>query len=170
MYPPYGPYPPRRDNTARIVVVIVLALVAVFLVVPIILGAVLFGTMSGPFPQRDEAEMYLGDVELRNGTASIFVYLWPDFAPADLRFSFFVNGSGPSNLPIPSPDQPRSVAASTYAILVSWLDETRDGRMNSGDWFRIAGDPGPLPAATRFDFTLQASDGSIAASVGWMTP
>lgn len=168
-YPAYPYYPPQRDNTLLIVVIVV---VIVVLILPTVIGVVLYMMVSGLIsetPEPIDPQIFLGPVDQRGGTATIQVFITESMVPTDLRFSLFVNGSGASNLDLPPPDESVEVVAGGYALRVSWIDRSHD-RLVSWEEFVVARDAGPLPSATTFEFTLQASDGSFAASTGWTTP
>lgn len=171
-YPPYGTWypPPQRDNLPLILIILVVALI----LVPVVLGAILYVMVAGLIgaPTTVPTVLLLGPVSQADGNATISV--GPAsvlLAPSACRIYLEANGTSSPMVTIPPPDESVPVSWADYDLRVFWLDRNHDGSVGAGDAFRVAGNAAALPTATDFEFTLRYEHGagSGESSAYWTT-
>lgn len=170
--PNYAWYPaPPKEEWPVLLIIIVLVVIVVFVVLPIVLGAALFGfgggfTGSAPGPR----EFFLGPVDQSNGNASVPIYAFLEpLDPGSLRFTLEADDAISAETALPPSGGSAAVVVGGHALHLFWLDPTRDGLLGTDDVFWITGDRSPLPPAMTIRFSMGSEDASTWESVVWTT-
>ena len=163
--------PPRKDNTALIVVLVVVMLV----IVPIVASAILYIMVSGLISSGPNTSKPVITLMLSNETATAATILVAGAQPAAVPSNFKVNMEAGSTFgtAVSMPTSPGSsvnVYVSSFAspFTVRWGDPGGDGLMSSGDQL-IIGYPAGLGTGIALTFFLIWSDGSTVSQIGWLS-
>lgn len=145
--------------------------VVLVLVVPVVIGAILYVMVAGLIRSPDLGPpVFLGPAELTAGNVTLRVFTsGGELDPSGLRLALQANGSAPAEFGIPPPDGSVSVSTGGHALRVFWLDEDHDSLLGTGDSFWFTGNLAPLPRATAFTFAIQSPTGHFSAETTWTT-
>jgi len=169
--PPYFPYPyyppPKRDNLALIIVI----LVVIFVILPVVFAAILYVMVSGLISSPTPGMIVdFGVVDQTGGNATLQVFgASREFNPSELRLRLEANASSSGIAGMPALDGSVALAIGTATYRVYWLDQDHDSTFGVGDAFWVTGNLAPLKPSTSYVLFLLGSGGSTISAAGWTT-
>ncbi len=169
--PPYFPYPyypppPKRDNLALIIVL----LVVLFVLVPVIFAAILYVMVSGLISNPTMGPIVAFVVDQTGGNATISVSgASREISPSELRLRLEANGSSSGIAAMPPPDGSVALAIGSTAYRIFWLDQDHDATFGVGDALWVTGNLAPLRPSTSYALFLLGSGGATISAAAWTT-
>ena len=170
--PPYFPYPyysppPKRDNVALIIVLVVV----LFVLVPVVFAAILYVMVSGLITSPTPEMLVTFDVvDQTGGNATIRVFgASREFSPSELQLRLDENttSSGPAAMPPPDGSVTLKIGITWYRV--SWLDQDHDATFGVGDALWVTGNLAPLKSSTSYTLFLLGSGGATISGSVWTT-
>jgi hypothetical protein len=168
---PYYPLPPRKDNTAPVLVAVLIILI------PVALGALVYlafapGFVINPPPTRPVVT-FAPPTAVSGGEQFAIAAASSALSPSNYRVSLSVGGETGVATDAPLGDGWSyrvyvQVGFNYYGI--DWTDIGGEGTLNAGDLYMVSIANGTWPSGTSMTFYLLWSDGTQIASVSWETP